>query len=134
MIQQWLAKSNKLVSFLIIFIVSVSFVYYTAEPNVFDREENMFEILKTEPFAPSSIIDEKINAYFGDEKSELRKQFEMLKHKQMHNQYYKFGEMDEKIKGNDVDHRHATVFLTYLCFVLVALVFLGDELAYSKRI
>lgn len=94
----------------------------------------MFEILKTEPFAPVSVLEDKIHAYFGDGTPEYRKEFELLTSKNFHDQYYKFGDINQGLKENDVDERFGTNLATYLLFVLVSLVFLGDELSSSKRI
>lgn len=71
-------------------LVSASFAVLTAEEGLFNRPQNMFEELKVNPFEKGSIIEQRVQALFGDADVEVREKFDSLKHKAMHDQYYRY--------------------------------------------
>lgn len=133
-VQEKLVRKSRAFAFIIVFLSTFIFVYFTAEESVFNREDNMFEVLKLEPFATSSEIDKQISVHFPDRETEYEKQFEYLMQKNYHDQYYKFGEIDIDLNSNDVDERHAVMFTRYIIYTMLALVFMGEELPAAKRV
>ena len=129
-----LDRQNKVFSFIVVFLATLAFVFFTSEEGVFNREENMFEILKVEPFAPKEEISRQIESVFPNRDTEYHKEFEYLVQKNFHDQYYKFGSIRKDQNPNDVDERHVAMLTKYVIFIIIALIFLGDELPQAKRI
>ena len=94
----------------------------------------MFEILEVEPFTPGNLIESQVNLKFPNRITEYEKSFEYLKQKNYHDQYYKFGYIIDTLKENDIDDRNATSLVKYVVFLIIILVFLGEDLPTSKRI
>ena len=128
-----MAIKNKPLAIWIWLIVSAAFAFLTAEDGLTNRKENMFEILKTEPFVSGTVIEEQIAAIFQNSTAEEIKEFEYLTQKNFQFQYYRFGEIDTKMKSGSIDFRYGLIFAKYLAVLLVSLVFLGDDLPQAKR-
>jgi hypothetical protein len=129
-----LDQKRKAISFSIVFAVTLMFVFFTSEEGVFNREENMFEVLKVEPFASKEDISRQIETIFPKRDTEYHKEFEYLIQKNFHDQYYKFGSIRKDQSPNDVDERHVAMLTKYIIFIIIALIFMGDELPQAKRI
>lgn len=115
-------------------IVSIVFTVISAEDGVFYRKPNMFEILEVEPFTPGNLIESQVNLKFPNRITEYERSFEYLKQKNYHDQYYKFGHIIDTLKENDIDDRNGTSLVKYVVFLIIILVFLGEDLPTSKRI
>lgn len=129
-----MAKKSQIFAFICVLVISLGFALITAEDGVFNRQPNKFEILKTQPFVKGSVIEQQIEVVFAEEKPENYEEFESLKQKVYHDQYYRFGEINLKSKRENFQIEYGIHLAKYIIMLLISLVFLGQELPQAKRI
>lgn len=113
--------------------ISLAFAFLTAEKGVVDREKNMFEILGVKPFASGAEIEEGIARVFGNTTNNETEIFEALTQRNYQVQYYRFGEIDQRMKSAGEDSRFFVVASKYIILLFVSIVFVGDEIPSAKR-
>ena len=94
----------------------------------------MFEILEVSPDASSVMIQEQLSKKFPSPETEYEKQFELLTNKLYRDQYRRHGSIDIELAQSETDMRSLYFVPYYFCFLMISMVFLGDDLPRSKRI
>ena len=89
-VKKLLAKYNNKLKISFVIGIALIYTWFTTKNGVFNRKENLYEILGFDPYSPSEIIAESIDLY-NNRLGTSTKQFDLLKQKIYQDEYYKYG-------------------------------------------
>ncbi|CAI2378097.1 unnamed protein product [Moneuplotes crassus] len=125
---------NKAMAIVLVSSISASFILLVKEEGVFDKKNNMFEILEVDPLATSDQIQTALNELKEKGEFNVTEEFEALTRKNFQIQYNRFGSIDMTLSNENEDIRFVVMVAQRLLLIFIPLVLIGDDIPNCKRI